>query len=107
MRRTEGAANLQAPRDLGFADASTMQLPYLVGVETCGGGPAQPLTVLPCMRQAGAHTFPQNFSFELREYCQPVARPWYGRQSRRCPRDATQETHYRILLCTRCFGLGR
>ena len=63
MRRTEGAANLQAPRDLGFADASTMQLPYLVGVETCGGGPAQPLTVLPCMGQAGRAHVAAEFLF--------------------------------------------
>ena len=65
-----GAADLQAAGDLGFADAGTMQLPYFVGVETCGGGPTQPLAVLPGMGQAGAHAFPQNLSFELREYGQ-------------------------------------
>jgi hypothetical protein len=64
------AADLQTAGDLSFADAGTMQIPYLVGVETRGGGPAQFLAVLPRMGQPGAHPFPQNLSFELREYSQ-------------------------------------
>src|SRR5271169_2925265 len=65
-----GAADLQAAGDLGFADAGTMQLSRLVRLEPGCYGSAQCLTVLSGVGQAGAHPFPQNFSFELREYCQ-------------------------------------
>jgi hypothetical protein len=66
MRRTEVIpADLQAAGDFGFADAGTLELSHLVGVEGCCEWPAQALAVLACVRQAGADSFPENLSFEL------------------------------------------
>jgi hypothetical protein len=60
-----GATDLQTAGDLGFAEAGTMQLSRFVRLEPGCYGSAQCLTVLSGVGQAGAHAFPQNFSFEL------------------------------------------
>jgi len=60
-----GAPDLQAASDLRFANASTVELPYLVGVECCRYRPTQALAVLAGVRQAGANSFPENLPFEF------------------------------------------
>jgi hypothetical protein len=56
---------LQAASDFGFADAGTLELSHLVGVEGCCEWPAQALAILTCVRQSGADPFPENLPFEL------------------------------------------
>jgi hypothetical protein len=56
---------LQAASDFGFADAGTLELSHLVGVEGCCEWPAQALAILTCVRQARAVSFPENLPFEL------------------------------------------
>jgi hypothetical protein len=82
-----GTADLQAPRDLGFADAGTMQLPYLVGVETCGGGPAEPLTFLTSMRQSGLNALAEDVALKLDKHG-PADRPSL------VPRESADENGY-------------
>src|ERR1019366_4730935 len=59
-------ADRQAAGDFGFADARTVELPYLVSVEGCRYWPAQALAVLAGVGQAGAYPFAENFPLELR-----------------------------------------
>jgi hypothetical protein len=56
---------MQSAGDFGFANAGTLELSYLVGVEGCCKWPAQALAVLAGMRQASADSFPENLPFEL------------------------------------------
>jgi len=58
-------SDLQPTGDLRFADASAMELPYLVGVEGHCYRPAQTLTVLAGMGQTGADSFAKNLPFEF------------------------------------------
>jgi hypothetical protein len=59
---------LQAAGDFGFADAGTLELSYLLGVEGCREWPTQALAVLAGVGQTGAYPFPENLSFEFREH---------------------------------------
>ena len=56
---------MQAASDFGFADAGTLELSHMVGVEGCCEWPAQALAILTCVRQASADSFPENFPLEL------------------------------------------
>ena len=56
---------MQTVGDFGFADAGTLELSHLVGVEDCCEWAAQALAVLACVRQSGAYPFPENLPFEL------------------------------------------
>src|SRR5208337_4119548 len=61
------SSNMQSAGDFGFANAGTLELSYLVGVEGRRQWPAQALAVLAGMGQAGPNSFPQNLPFERGE----------------------------------------
>jgi hypothetical protein len=53
--------------DLGFTDASAMQFPNLGSMHRRSRRPTETLPVLPCMRQAGSGSLPEDFPFEFSE----------------------------------------
>jgi hypothetical protein len=62
-----------------------MQFPDFSSVYGRGGRPTQPFPVLPRMRQASSGSFPQDLSFELREYGQQAGHSstgWHGQVQR-------------------------
>jgi len=63
MRRTD----LYPASDFRFANAGAMQFPDFRSVHGRGCRPTEPLSVLPCMRQAGPGAFLQNLPFESSE----------------------------------------
>ena len=67
MNRTKIWLIARQRGDLGFADASTVQLLYAVGVEGDRERPTQALAILACVGQAGPNPFPENLPFEFGE----------------------------------------
>ena len=98
-----GAADLQAAGDLGFADASAMQFPDLCG---CGGprscGRPRRCAVLPGVRQASAHPFPQNLPFELGEDGQQPGHRATGGRGQIQRLGQRDETHSEMLQFLKC-----
>src|ERR1700682_6470118 len=60
-----GAAGLQAASDLGFADASAVQLPHLIPMQPGRYWPPQLFPVLLCVRQSGSNPLTQNLPLEF------------------------------------------
>src|SRR5690349_636778 len=62
-----GAADVELPGDLGFADAGTEQSADLISFEGGRNGSAQTFAVLPRMSKPCTDAFAKDFSFELGE----------------------------------------
>jgi hypothetical protein len=92
---------LQPRGDLCFADASTVEFPYLVSMESCSSRPAQALAVLACMRQAATDLFPGNVPFEFREdRQQAMARPAGIVRSKASVSETSQSTITASIIST-------
>jgi hypothetical protein len=59
------AAEAETAGDLGFADASTVELPDLAGLFSDGHGPAEMLSLQPGFGDARADAFAKDLVFEL------------------------------------------
>jgi len=97
-----GSTDLQPAGDFGFADARTVQFPYLASLESSGDGPAQFLPVLPGVGQASPDPFPQDFSFELRENSEQPGHGstgWRRQIQRFGQRDETNTEMLQFLEC--------
>jgi hypothetical protein len=55
-----GSPDAQFSGDRDLAEASTVELPYMYGVECRCYWPAQALAVLACVRKASPNLFPEN-----------------------------------------------
>src|SRR5262249_41276364 len=66
-----GTPNLQAPCNLGFADAGTVQLSYLVRLAHCGYEPAELIDVLPCLGESCTKSLQENLPTLNASPCAP------------------------------------
>src|ERR1035438_2111775 len=61
------ATDVEAPGDLGFAEAGAAQFADLIGVQCCGCGPAQTLAVQPGMSESSPYAFTEDLALEASE----------------------------------------